>query len=108
MASSLAKISVGVVPSQLEVVDGAVVLARCSKVMAEDGGDIGEALGRVRLQVPGRPGVQLAPLRTEQAVVCGVPDEGVMEAVEGFGLAAGLDQKPARDQLGQGGVERPV
>ena len=72
---------VRVVTSQLQVVNGAVLLASGGKVLPEDGCQLLQAVGGVRLQVPGGAPVQQAALRAQQAVIGRVPDQGVAEPI---------------------------
>ena len=75
--------------------------------MAEQCG-LGRRGLRVALQRVGNRGVQLAPLGAEQAVVGGVLDQGVLEAVGGLGAFATAEQQAGGNQLLETLVELSV
>ena len=98
----------GVVARHLEVPQGARRFSGRGEVPSEHGGDLFLAALRRGLERPGGPAVQQAALRAQQAVVGGLLDEGVAEAVDGLGLLGHLPQEVPGAQLGQGGPQRLV
>ena len=98
----------GVVGRDLVVAQGALRFPGGGEVPAEDGGHLVRSALGCRLERPGGAAVQQAALGAQQPVVGRLLNQGVPEAVDGFGPPGHLVQEILGAQLGQGGLERLV
>ena len=82
------------VPGELEIVASTLDLTRHGEVVTQHGGCFLKAPSRRCLQAPGCPGVETSALVAQQALVNGILDKGMPEAVRGLPATAPSTTRP--------------